>query len=97
MTEAKLPILALAFSPDGRHLAGGLGTGKSGELKVWNATTGKALTNVSSAEGRVAGVAFSPDGSRLAGALMGEPAAPGDVARGGVSVWEVKTLLANNP
>ncbi|MCI0464163.1 MAG: WD40 repeat domain-containing protein [Gemmataceae bacterium] len=97
VTEAKLPILALGFAPDGRFLAGGLGTGKTGELKVWNATTGKALTDVASAEGRVAGVAFSPDGSRLAGAVIGEPGAPGEVARGGVNVWEVKALLANNP
>jgi WD40 repeat protein len=97
VTADKLPVLALAFAPDGRHLAGGLGAGKAGELALWDAGTGKALASVRGQEGRCAGLAFAPDGARLAVARIGDVPAPGDVARGGVSLWEVKALRANNP
>jgi WD40 repeat protein len=48
---------SVAFSPDGKRLAGG--------STVWDAQTGQELLTIQGASGSVA---FSPDGKRLAGA-----------------------------
>jgi WD40 repeat protein len=68
---------AVAFSPDGRLLATG---GGSGEIKLWNAETGKrdgaSLTAVA---GWVTGMQFDPTGRLLA--------ATGD---GTIRVWDVE-------
>jgi WD40 repeat protein len=54
------PVWWLAFSPDGRHLAGGSEFG----AYVWDASTGKRA-NISPPFGGSA-LAFSPDGARVA-------------------------------
>jgi WD40 repeat protein len=55
-------ILALAFSPDGRQLAGG-GTGRT--VKLWDVQTG-TLTRTSTGSGDfVRSLAFSADGSTV--------------------------------
>jgi WD40 repeat protein len=58
----------VAFSPDGKRLANGIGStwkdGKrvpSGGVKVWDAQTGQELLSLPGGSG---GVAFSPDGRR---------------------------------
>jgi WD40 repeat protein/serine/threonine protein kinase len=50
---------AVAFSPDGKRLAGANG-------KVWNAQTGKELLILKGYPRTISSVAFSPDGNRLA-------------------------------
>jgi WD40 repeat protein/tRNA A-37 threonylcarbamoyl transferase component Bud32 len=51
---------AVAFSPDGIHLA----TGKQGTVKVWEVSTGRQLFAIEG-KGAYAPLAFSPDGARL--------------------------------
>jgi WD40 repeat protein len=92
------PVSAMVFAPDGRSLLT-----RSGELKVWDVTTGKALLKYPDGS---AVVAFTPHGSRLAiappaavavegpspppadGAPTPRPAAP---AAGVLKLWDVST------
>ena len=55
-------IFFLAFSPDGKRLAG---AGEDGSAYVWDALNGKLLLQLSAHQGPVAVVAYSPDGARL--------------------------------
>jgi RNA polymerase sigma factor (sigma-70 family) len=55
---------ALAFSPDGRRLAGG----GRWTVRVWDVATGKEVGHFEGHRGQVTAVAFSPDGRRLASA-----------------------------
>jgi WD40 repeat protein len=66
-------ILSVAFSPDGRRLASASGEVAQtnqfyGEVKVWEASSGKELLTLQGHTGWVQSVAFSPDGQRLASA-----------------------------
>jgi WD40 repeat protein len=56
-------VYAVAFSPDGRHLASG---SKDGTVRVWDVATGRAVAALRGHDGAVWQVAFSPDGRRLA-------------------------------
>ena len=60
-----LPVLDIAFSPDGSRLAGARGDG----VKVWDTATGREVLTL---QGNSEGVAFSPDGRRLASGGFGE-------------------------
>lgn len=63
------PVVGVAFSPDGKLLASAAGswfTSEPGEVKVWDAQTGKLLWTGLGHDGPVMGVAFSPDGKQLA-------------------------------
>src|SRR5262249_40742940 len=72
----------LAFSPDGRRIAGA-GGGPSalrgpGAVTVWDAQTGQEVLSLRGHTGGVSGVAFSHDGRRIASAG----------ADGVVTVWD---------
>jgi WD40 repeat protein len=54
---------AMAFSPDGRHIATG---GADTAIKIWDSATGRVLRTLGGHAGGVKAVAFSPDGQRLA-------------------------------
>jgi WD40 repeat protein len=58
-------ILAIAFSPDGKHLAGG---GFDKRVHIWDIATGKEVILGQTHAGQVNGVAFRPDGKILASA-----------------------------
>jgi WD40 repeat protein/tRNA A-37 threonylcarbamoyl transferase component Bud32 len=61
----KAGVTGLAFDPRGRHLASTGGKPTKGEMKLWNASTGKALAGMTWFHLQAA-VAFSPDGKYLA-------------------------------
>src|SRR5207248_11542 len=71
------PVLALAFSPDGKTLASVSG---DGTLRLWEAATGKELRRFLGHKGEVRCVAVAPDGNSL---LTGG-------ADGTARLWDVK-------
>jgi formylglycine-generating enzyme required for sulfatase activity len=95
-----LTVEAVAFSPDGKHLATasaattaaveGVGEGPVGPgvVKVWEVATGKELFSLEVGRGGAQAVAFSPDGKRLAGAGSGTY---GPGFRGELKVWDTGT------
>jgi RNA polymerase sigma factor (sigma-70 family) len=66
----------VAFSPNGRRLAG---AGRAGEVTVWDASTGKVVLRLRT--GSANAVAFSPDGKRLAAGTD----------EGALCVWDLGT------
>jgi WD40 repeat protein/tRNA A-37 threonylcarbamoyl transferase component Bud32 len=75
----------VAFSPDGRRLAGWGIAGKTdisgkGEVKLWDRQTGREVLSIGHTVD-IIDVAFSPDGGRLAGASIDKT----------VRVWDVRT------
>jgi WD40 repeat protein len=63
LTGHTRPVLALAFSRDGRWLVTG---GEDHTIRVWEVKTGKEKTILLGHQGTVTAVAFSPDGRLLA-------------------------------
>jgi WD40 repeat protein/serine/threonine protein kinase len=74
-------VTGLAFDPKGRHLASTGGQPFAGEVKLWNATTGKALAG-KTWNHLLAAVAISPDGAYLATAGHDDS----------VALWHAATL-----
>ncbi|HTU91568.1 MAG TPA: protein kinase [Gemmataceae bacterium] len=79
------PITVSAFSPDGRRLA--TASPSFGEVKLWDAATGKEVVRLRQPSGeapfRARSLAFSPDGTRLA-------AGPGGgESPSGIWIWDV--------
>jgi len=53
----------IAFSPDGKHIASGH---ESGEIKIWDAATGRQLKTLEGHKNPIDSVAFSSDGKCMA-------------------------------
>jgi RNA polymerase sigma factor (sigma-70 family) len=60
-----VPVMSVAFSPDGRVLASGDG---GRHVRLWQVATGNELTSIVAHQDEVSTVAFSPDGQVLASA-----------------------------
>ena len=60
--EPKVPVTALAFSPDNKTLV----SGGYKEVLLWDAATGQLVRKVGGLSGQVRSVAFSKDGRKLA-------------------------------
>jgi hypothetical protein len=69
-----VPIMALAFSPDGKELA----VGGYHEVTVWDPATGKLVGRIGNMAQRTQRLAYSPDGTILA-AASGTPGKVGEV------------------
>jgi len=87
MTETGGPVISVAFSPDGKILAGG--SSWDGNVRLWDVETGVMLRKMRVSERmsrmqkswEVSSVAFSPDGETLAASTTS----------GVVRLWNVKT------
>jgi predicted dehydrogenase/sugar lactone lactonase YvrE len=84
--DPSIPMLAIAFSPDGKRLATAAGDETRvtlpGEVKVWDAATGKELRSFHNHHQAATGVAFSPDGKWLASTGFDKRVILYDLARG---------------
>jgi WD40 repeat protein/serine/threonine protein kinase len=92
------PVQSVAFSPDGKWVVSGAGehvptdsdVRLPGELKLWDAATGREVRTFKGHVSAVRGVAFSPDGKRLASG-GGEAYLPSRVQPGELKVWDTAT------
>jgi WD40 repeat protein len=73
-------VYTLAFSPDGKMLAGGT---LKGSIFLWDATSGADLRHLATTDQYVSQIAFSPDGTLLAAACRG--------SAGFVRLWKAAT------
>ena len=75
----RLPVMCIAFSPDGRHIASGsfipnlFDKQKSlGSVKIWDAETGETVLTFEKQTGVLLSLAYSPDGKRIASSSINE-------------------------
>jgi WD40 repeat protein len=60
-------VMAVALSPDGRHVASGGGsTGGSGVVRLWDTATGTAVWSTDDHKAEVLAIAYEPKGSAVA-------------------------------
>jgi WD40 repeat protein len=60
-------VMAVALSPDGRHVASGGGSaGGSGVVRVWDTASGTAVWSTDDHKAEVLAIAYAPDGSSVA-------------------------------
>ena len=88
-SDLRVGVLALAYSPDGRRLAG---AGGDGAIGVYDAATGERLRRLDEGEVAVLSLAWSPDGSRLAAGLAGHAARVWDVEAGRLAPGPLERL-----
>jgi serine/threonine protein kinase/formylglycine-generating enzyme required for sulfatase activity len=75
-------VFALAFSPDGKFLAGGNTSTQKSTIKVWDLKTGAVTATLEGGVGGFSGVNFSSDGKRLFG-----------LGSGGLQMWDMSGKL----
>lgn len=80
VNDDNLTVQSVAWSPDGRLLAGG---GNNMLVKVWNAQTGNLIRFLSGHTDFVQGVAWSPDGANIASASADTTVRIWDALQGG--------------
>jgi WD40 repeat protein len=85
-TVSKAPVNFLAFSPDGRTLAG---ADYQGNIILWDTASGKVRTIKQQDGRRVTTLAFSPDGKMLAAAVGDRPGR--DREPGLIELWDADT------
>jgi WD40 repeat protein len=78
-------LTALAYSPDGRHVASG-GGGGDATIRVWEVASGKQVAHLKAALFDVTSLQFSPDGGRIVSGDSGGTARLWDWAKGGAPV-----------
>jgi WD40 repeat protein len=82
------PVVALTFTPDGRHLAAATGnhhdSPAEGSVHVWDVETGEVVSSVASPDLVAWGRAFAPGGRHLY-TLAVSGTGPG------IEVWDVRT------
>lgn len=76
--DPRYPIMGIAFSPNGKHVASG---SSDGSLKIWEARTGRELLKLV-AHSSVDAVDFSPDGKYLASVSLDGTVRKWDAASG---------------
>ena len=81
------PLTAVAFAPDGKHLA----LGGYRAVMLWELATGKPIAALTGLTGPVQALAFRPDGTQLA-VGSGNPGVSGDV-----KIVDANTLKAVGP
>ena len=90
-------IMSVAWSPDGRTLAGGTWKkergGTAGEVVLWDLAAGKELATLERHTGGVTAVAFSPEGATLE-IGSGEESGPITAKFAAVRVWPGSTGLS---
>ena len=67
LDQEKDECLAVAYSPDGKLVAGGA---PDGTVRIWNADDGKLVTTLKEQAGWITGIAFSPEGKFLAASSL---------------------------
>ena len=72
------PVVSVAFSPDGSHIASG---SSDKTVRIWDAKTGVHLTTLKGHSDFVRSVAFSPDGNHIASGSEDRT----------VQIWDAKT------
>jgi RNA polymerase sigma factor (sigma-70 family) len=82
--------LALAFSPDGRTLAGSFDVASNNPVRLWDVATGRVKLRLNDERLYYSSrLAFSPDGKTLATTDQGNRAGKG--WSGGVNLWDAAT------
>jgi WD40 repeat protein len=72
-------VNTIAFSADGKIVASG---GNDSTLRLWNASTGQAISSFASQHGAITDISFSSDGSMIAA---------GSSTNAFVSIWQTRT------
>ncbi|MBD2435424.1 AAA-like domain-containing protein [Nostoc sp. FACHB-110] len=78
LNQQKQSVNSVALSPDRKTLAS---ASLDNKIKLWNVTTGKAITTLTGHQSGVSSVAFSPDGKTLASASWDKT----------ITLWNVTT------
>ena len=77
-------VAGVAFSPDGKSLAGGGSSLSSNATPVWDLATGSVITTITGSTAAANAVAYSPDGKALASGM----------ADGTAWLWNIPTYAA---